>query len=74
MIVGGSETKLPEKKPKSTQNTIRAPTEEIGTRQRQRMPEMMAQGTMTLNGPTLSATKFGAIRPKTEAELRMAKR
>jgi hypothetical protein len=65
-IVGGSETKLPEKNPYSAQMTITGARLCAAIKQSARTPDSMAQGMIILRGPVRSAMKFGMIRPNTE--------
>jgi len=74
MIVGGRDTKDPEKNPKKMQIVMMPATPVTGIKQRMRSPEIIAQGMIMFKAPSLSAIKFGIIRPKTEAELRTERR
>ena len=65
-IVGGNETKLPEKKPYNAQMTITGAMLCATIKQRARTPDIKAHGIIMLRGPVRSAIKFGMMRPKTE--------
>lgn len=70
-VVGGSETKVPEKKPNKMEKTTSPALLFIAIQQNPSRAEMAAHGKSMLSGPVLSARKFGTIRPKNEAALRM---
>jgi hypothetical protein len=73
-IVGGSETKLPEKKPYNAQMTITGAMLCAAIKQSARIPDIKAQGMIMFRGPVRSAMKFGMMRPKTEPAFRTDKR
>lgn len=73
-IVGGNETKLPEKKPYNAQMTITGAMLCAAIKQSASTPDIKAQGIIMLRGPVRSAMKFGIIRPKTEPAFKTDRR
>lgn len=72
--VAGIETKPPLEKPYKIAKMIMPGLLSIPIQQSARVPEMKDAGTRTLKGPTMSAMKFGKIRPATDAALSMGNR
>jgi len=66
-----SERNPPEKKPYRMLKTIAPAALEVPNIPNTKPPEMNVDGMMRLNGPYLSAKKFGTVRPNTEEAFMM---
>jgi hypothetical protein len=64
---GGKLTKVPEKKPYNAENVTNPCHVDIPSHPNMRIPAAKTVTSKTFIGPTTSATKFGNIRPNTEA-------
>jgi len=64
---GGKLTNVPEKKPYSTANATKPCHVDAASQLNSKTPDAITVGTRILIGPVASATKFGNIRPNTDA-------
>jgi hypothetical protein len=62
-------TYAPLKKPKKMQYTITPPALAAGSQQKRTTPDAKLAAMIMLNTPTRSASRFGSVRPKTDAAL-----
>ena len=71
MVVGGSETNEPEKKPYRIAKTRRSPVSSTAIHDNATVPQASVHGMSVLSVPMRSASALGKMRPKTEDALRI---
>lgn len=69
--LGSREITPPEKKPYNIANTIKPAGELIPNQAKIMTPVAKENGIIILNGPILSATKLGSMRPKIDAAFKI---